>query len=80
MLAVVLSRQERSLTGSERSKPLEVLTELHDGPGGLPERVLVELLLPGRVDQLLVDVLRLVAVTVELRAGAVLPGVWYGPG
>ena len=80
LLAVVLARQERPLTGTERSKPLEVLAELHDGPGCLPERLVVELLLPARLDQLLVDVLWLVTVTVELRAGAVLPGVQSGPG
>ena len=76
-MAVVLAREERSLTGPERSKPLKVLTELHDGPGCLPERMLVELLFSAGL-ALLVDILGLV--TVHLRTGAVLPGVGPRPG
>lgn len=78
MLAECLAGKEGALTGPEGSKPLELLAELHDRPGCLPERVLVQLLLPVRA-ALLVDVLLLVA-AVQLRTGAVLPGVGPRPG
>ena len=81
VLAVVLSRErrrdQRPLAGPTWRQPLQVLTELHQRPGGGPERVLVELLLlPGGLT-LLVDVLRVVAV--QLGAGALQPLVRLRP-